>query len=123
MRYSFCSPARIYVLCLIDVTVLIQSHSSKTVKSLQAWGAGLCDPIPYSMILSTDKSDIGSMTKKEKVMKLVDESTGLMECLVCGAKHNAVMKPGPDGKYLPENWECVNRCKLIHHEEKSSKKK
>jgi len=75
------------------------------------------------MILSADTSDICSMTKKEKVMKLVDESTGLMECLVCGAKHNAVMKPGPDGKYLPENWECVNKCKLIHHDEKSSKKK
>ena len=38
------------------------------------------------MILSPLKIDIGSMTKKEKVMKLVDESTGLMECLVCGAK-------------------------------------
>ena len=46
------------------------------------------------------KIDNGCMTKKEKVMKLVDESTGLMECLVCGAKHNAVMKPGPDGKSL-----------------------
>ena len=75
------------------------------------------------MILSPLKIDIGSMTKKEKVMKVVDESTGLMECLVCGAKHNAVMKPGSDGKYLPENWECVNMCKLIHHDEKSSKKK
>jgi hypothetical protein len=85
--------------------------------------AGLSDPIPHSMILSLIKIDIGSMTKKEKVMKMVDESTGLMECLVCGAKHNAVMKPGADGKYLPENWECVNMCKLIHHDEKSSKKK
>jgi hypothetical protein len=75
------------------------------------------------MNLSLLRFDIGSMSKKEKVMKLVDESTGLMECLVCGAKHNAVMKPGPDGKYLPENWECVNRCSLLHHEEKSSKKK
>jgi hypothetical protein len=83
----------------------------------------LSDLTPYSMILSLLKIDTGSMTKKEKVMKLVDESTGLMECLVCGAKHTAVMKPGPDGKYLPENWECVNRCKLIHHEENSSKKK
>jgi hypothetical protein len=75
------------------------------------------------MILSPSTFDIGSMTKKENVMKLVDEPTGLMECLVCGAKHNAVMKPGPDGKYLPENWECVNKCTLIHHDEKSSKKK
>jgi hypothetical protein len=86
-------------------------------------GAGLSDLIPHSMILSPLTIDIGSMSKKEKVMKMVDESTGLMECLVCGAKHNAVMKPGADGKYLPENWECVNRCKLIHHKEKSSKKK
>lgn len=78
---------------------------------------------PDSMNLSLLKIDIGCMSKKEKVMKLVDESTGLMECLVCGAKHNAVMKPGADGKYLPENWECVNRCKLIHHEDKASKKK
>jgi len=84
---------------------------------------GISDPIPQSMILSVLTNDICSMTKKEKVMKVVDESTGLMECLVCGAKHTAVMKPGSDGKYLPENWECVNRCKLIHHDEKSSKKK
>ena len=85
--------------------------------------AELSDLIRHSMILSALTIEIGSMTKKEKVMKVVDESTGLMECLVCGAKHNAVMKPGSDGKYLPENWECVNRCKLIHHDEKSSKKK
>ncbi len=81
------------------------------------------DLIPHSMALSPTRIEIGSMTKKEHVMKVVDESTGLMECLVCGAKHNAVMKPGPDGKYPPENWECVNKCKLIHHEEKTSKKK
>ena len=80
------------------------------------------DPIPHSMVLSPKRIEIGSMTKKEHAMKLVDESTGLMECLVCGAKHNAVMKPGADGKYLPENWECVNKCRLIHHDEKPSKK-
>jgi hypothetical protein len=86
-------------------------------------GGRVSDLLSHSMILSPLTIDIGSMTKKEKVMKMVDESTGLMECLVCGAKHNAVMKPGSDGKFLPENWECVNRCKLIHHDEKSSKKK
>jgi hypothetical protein len=80
------------------------------------------DLIPHSMVLSPKRIEIESMTKKEHVMKLVNESTGLMECLVCGAKHNAVMKPGADGKYLPENWECVNRCRLIHHDEKPSKK-
>ena len=81
------------------------------------------DPINHSINLSLLEFDIDTMKKKEKVMKIVDESTGLMECLVCGAKHNAVMKPGPDGKYLPENWECVNKCSLIHHEQKSSIKK
>jgi len=80
-------------------------------------------PIPPTMVLSLKRIEIGDMTKKDKVMKVVDESTGLMECLVCGAKHNAVMKPGADGKYLPENWECVNKCRLIHHDEKTSKKK
>ena len=73
------------------------------------------------MPLSTKQIEIESMTKK--VMKLVDESTGLMECLVCGAKHNAVMRPGTDGKFLPENWECVNRCKLIRDDDKKPKKK
>ncbi len=81
------------------------------------------DPIHHSINLSLLEFDIDSMKKKEKVMKIVDESTGLMECLVCGAKHNAVMKPGADGKYLPENWECVNKCSLLHHEQKSSIKK
>jgi hypothetical protein len=75
------------------------------------------------MILSFRESDIVGMTKKEKVMKLVDESTGLMECLVCGARHTAVMKPGSDGKFLPGNWECVNKCSLIRHDENPSHKK
>jgi hypothetical protein len=73
------------------------------------------------MILSPCNFEIGRMTKKEKVMELFDEWTGLMVCLVCGAKHNAIMKSGPDGKYLPENRECINKSKLIHHDEISSK--
>jgi hypothetical protein len=77
---------------------------------------------PDTMVLSIKRIDLGGMTKKEHVMKVVDESTGLMECLVCGAKHNAVMKPGADGKFLPENWECVNKCKLIRPDSPKSKK-
>jgi hypothetical protein len=61
--------------------------------------------------------------EKEHTMRLVDEKTGLMECLVCGERRHAVMKPGPDGKSLPENWECVNMCWLIHHDDKTAKKK
>jgi hypothetical protein len=63
------------------------------------------------------------MTKKEHATKLVDEKSGLMECLVCGEKYHTTMKPGPDGKFLPENWECVNMCRLIHHDEKQPEKK
>jgi hypothetical protein len=76
-----------------------------------------------SIPLLPRQSDNERMSKKEHVMKLVDEKTGLMECLVCGEKRHAVMKPGPDGKFLPENWECVNMCRLIHHDEKPAKKK
>jgi hypothetical protein len=79
-------------------------------------------PTPDTMVLSIKRIDLGGMTKKEHVMKVVNESTGLMECLVCGAKHNAVMKPGADGKFLPENWECVNKCKLIRPDPPTSKK-
>ena len=75
------------------------------------------------MPLCPQQSDNQAMSKKEHTMKLVDEKTGLMECLVCGEKHNAVMKPGADGKFMPENWECVNMCKLIHDDGKKSKKK
>jgi hypothetical protein len=63
------------------------------------------------------------MTKNQHTTKLVDEKSGLMECLVCGEKYHTTMKPGADGKFLPENWECVNKCRLIHHDEKPAKKK
>jgi hypothetical protein len=32
------------------------------------------------------------------------------------------MKPDKDGKFLPENWECVNKCRLNHNNEKTAKK-
>lgn len=62
------------------------------------------------------------MAKNEHVMKIVDEKTGLMECLVCGEKRHVVMKPGPDGKFMPENWECINKCRLIRPGDKPEKK-
>jgi hypothetical protein len=63
------------------------------------------------------------ITKKEHTTKLVDEKSGLMECIVCGEKYHTTMKPGADGKFLPENWVCVNKCRLIHHDEKPAPKK
>jgi hypothetical protein len=45
-----------------------------------------------------------------KVMKLVDERTGKMECKVCGAVHFANIKTG--GGFARGSWQCVNGCKL-----------
>ena len=45
-----------------------------------------------------------------KVMKLLDASTGLMECKVCGARHCANLKSG--GKYRRGSWQCQNGCRL-----------
>ena len=63
------------------------------------------------------------MNAHEHTTKLVDEKTGLMECLVCGEKYHTTVKAGPDGKFQPENWECVNKCRLIHHDGKAPAKK
>ena len=50
------------------------------------------------------------MTKK--VMKLIDLSTGEMECKVCGARHFACIKPDSNGKFYRGAWQCQNECKL-----------
>ena len=50
------------------------------------------------------------MTKK--VMKLIDPSSGLMECKVCGARHHANIKPQSGGHYYRGSWQCVHGCKL-----------
>ncbi|MCK4921309.1 MAG: hypothetical protein KAS71_09700, partial [Bacteroidales bacterium] len=53
----------------------------------------------------------------KKVMKLVDPSTGLMVCRVCGAKHYAQVQSGVDrangvARYYRGSWQCQNGCKL-----------
>lgn len=45
-----------------------------------------------------------------KVMKLIDPSTGMMECKVCGNIHVANLRRG--GYYVRGSWQCVNGCKL-----------
>ncbi len=53
-------------------------------------------------------------TKKKatpKVMRLIDPSTGLMECRVCGSRHKAMIKPLSRGNYYRGSWQCRNRCK------------
>lgn len=48
----------------------------------------------------------------KKVMKLVDSTTGQMECKVCGAVHCALVKPESNGNYLRGSWQCQHGCKL-----------
>ena len=45
-----------------------------------------------------------------KVMNLLDASTGLMECKVCGYQHWANYKEG--GRFYRGSWQCPNGCKL-----------
>jgi hypothetical protein len=46
----------------------------------------------------------------KKVMKPIDPRTGLMECTVCGSRHNARIKPD-SGRYYRGSWQCANGCK------------
>lgn len=46
----------------------------------------------------------------KKIMKLVDDRTGRMQCKVCGSEHQANTKPG--GGFYRGSWQCVNECKL-----------
>ncbi len=41
------------------------------------------------------------MVTKEHTIKVVDEKTGLMECLVCGEKYHTTMKAGRMGSSCP----------------------
>jgi hypothetical protein len=48
----------------------------------------------------------------KKVMRLVDPSTGMMECKVCGAVHIASIKPMSGGCFYRGSWQCQYGCKL-----------
>ena len=43
-------------------------------------------------------------------MKLVDPTTGKMECTVCGSEHYAHRKPGTNGQFYRGSWQCANGC-------------
>jgi rubredoxin len=44
-----------------------------------------------------------------KVMKIVDATTGKMQCKNCGATHFGQIKSGT-GKFYRSNWKCPNGC-------------
>jgi hypothetical protein len=46
----------------------------------------------------------------KKVMRLLDPSTGLMECKICGRMHFA--NRGRGGYFLRGSWQCLNGCRL-----------
>ena len=47
-----------------------------------------------------------------KVMRLVDPSSGTMECRICGARHCANIRPDSNGRYYPGAWQCPEGCRL-----------
>lgn len=48
----------------------------------------------------------------QKVMKLIEPSSGLMICKVCGAWHYASIRPGSNGRFYRGSWQCRYDCKL-----------
>ncbi len=49
----------------------------------------------------------------KKVMKLIDPSSGLMECKVCGAQKYASLISAPfssKSRWHRGSWQCLNGC-------------
>jgi hypothetical protein len=51
-----------------------------------------------------------------KVMKLIDPETGLMECKICGAKHWVQIRPDSKGKNYSGFWQCLNGFNIDHEQ-------
>ena len=54
-----------------------------------------------------------------KVMKVLDATSGLMACRVCGTTHFANIRPNC-GRYYRSNWQCQHGCKLPQYIERPS---
>ena len=63
----------------------------------------ICQPLPDLMMIKTVHTP-----------KLVNEISGLMECLVCREKYYVTKKPGAEGNSLSNNWDCVNTYRLFY---------
>lgn len=48
----------------------------------------------------------------ERTMELVDPSTGLMECKVCGKHHFAIIQRPPEPAIHPNAWRCSSGCNM-----------
>lgn len=47
-----------------------------------------------------------------KVMRLINPSTGKMECRVCGAIHYSNIRPDSGGQFYKGSWQCRYGCRL-----------
>ncbi len=54
----------------------------------------------------------------KKVMRLVDPSSGKMECKVCGSVHWANLRSG--GHFYRGSWQCSQGCKLQEPDKRSA---
>jgi len=72
---------------------------------------------PHGLFGSADKpmpcKQLRPKRATPKVMKLIDSTTGLMECRICGSRHrhSAMIRPG--GNFYRGAWQCVNGCKPV----------
>ena len=46
-----------------------------------------------------------------RAMKLIDETTGMMECTICGSVHVANLRPSSEGGgFYRGSWQCSNEA-------------
>ncbi|HZE87022.1 MAG TPA: hypothetical protein VE090_02330 [Methylomirabilota bacterium] len=50
------------------------------------------------------------INKKRGNTKLVNPVSGLMECIVCGSRWYASIKPASNGNYFRGAWQCPSGC-------------
>ena len=63
----------------------------------------------------------------EKMMKLIDDRSGLMECKICGSRTYASLQSGverADGvtRYYKGSWQCPKGCKFKIEKKEADKK-
>lgn len=58
------------------------------------------------------------INNQKKVMELIDPSTALMKCKVCGNIQNAVVTTG--GRFKQGSWQCRRGCIRLSHSAKKN---
>ena len=50
-------------------------------------------------------------------MRLVEPTTALLECSVCGCRHQGQIRPHTNGKLYRKNWKCQFGCSQVDVEQ------